>query len=66
MKKLVLICLLLFGCASNEQIALCVQTCKSVNAKMDTIHLIEGDLICTCTRYFRINKDSTNVQEVTQ
>jgi len=67
MLKMLILALCLTGCASNEQIAACVQTCRSINAKMSGWSGIEqGKYGCICNRYFEINDQANNVIETTK
>lgn len=67
MLKVLILALALTGCASNEQIAACVQTCKGINAKMSSWSgTSDRKFGCICNRYFEINNDGTNVIEITK
>jgi outer membrane lipoprotein-sorting protein len=71
MLKIVLLALFLGGCvknASNEQIAMCVQTCKSINATMyyGNYSDDDGTQHCGCIRKYKINREGNNVIEQNQ
>lgn len=65
MKKLLLLLLLLVGCASNEQIAACVQNCKGMNMTMSTSSgTITSEIFkCICVRTFNINDKADSIKE---
>lgn len=68
MLKIVLLALLLAGCdGTNEQIATCVNTCKSINASMSYWSgQGHGRYLCVCNRYYNIGPDGNNVTEINQ
>ena len=71
MRKLFLLLLLLVGCqGTNEQVATCVQNCKSISAKMaisnENYRKANGNFICVCKRVYEINEAANNTQEIEQ
>ena len=66
-----LLALFLGGCeiyrASNEQISTCVQTCKSINAKMTSGNQKYRDntFYCQCSRDYIVNVHADGVKETT-
>lgn len=69
MYKYLLLVFLFSGCfspkATHEQIALCVQTCKSANLVMQDFdrEAIDETFYCYCEKIFHINKEANNVSE---
>lgn len=63
---LILLLLLIAGCASPKQIATCVQACESINASVEGYTERNGDnaIYCTCVRIYKIDETGTNTQEV--
>lgn len=72
-KVLILLAALSLSClgrdATNEQIAQCVNTCKTIDARMQGLKCIyraDNKMHCICGRDYLINDKADNVQETNE